>query len=59
MLVFSKPLDILAKIAIAESLRLNDLEAPQREIERQRKQDEEKFATGQKARAVNKANFRP
>jgi len=59
MIVFSKHLDILAKSATAESIRLNDLEAPQREIERQRKQVEEKFAAGQKARAANKANFRP
>jgi hypothetical protein len=59
MIIFSKRLDILAKTAIAESIRLNDLEAPQREIERQRKQDEEKLAAGQKARAANKANFRP
>jgi hypothetical protein len=59
MIVFSKRLDLLAGTAIAESIHLNDLEAPQREIERQRKQDEEKFAAGQKARAANKANFRP
>jgi hypothetical protein len=59
MVVFSKELDILAKSAIAESIRLNDLEAPQREIERQRKQVEEKRAEGQKARPANKANFRP
>jgi hypothetical protein len=59
MIVFSKQLDILAKSAIAESIRLNDLEAPQREIERQRKQVEEKLAEGQKARPANKANFRP
>jgi hypothetical protein len=59
MSIFSKRLDILAKNAIAESIRLDDLEAPQREIERQRKQDEEKLAAGRKARPVNKANFRP
>jgi hypothetical protein len=59
IIVFSKRLNLLAKTAIAESIRLNDLEAPQREIERQRKQDEEKLAAGQKARAANKANFRP
>jgi hypothetical protein len=59
MIVFSKPLDILATTAIAESIRLNDLEAPQREIERQRKQDEEILAAGQKVRGANKANFRP
>jgi hypothetical protein len=59
LILFSKRLDILAQTAIAESMRLNDLEAPQREIERQRKQDEEKLVAGQKARPANKANFRP
>ncbi len=59
MLLFSKRLDVLTQTAIAESIRLNDLEAPQREIERQRKQEEEKLAAGQKVRAANKANFRP
>lgn len=59
MIVFSKRVNILAKTAIAESIRLNDLEAPQREIERQKKQNEEKLAAGRKARTANKANFRP
>jgi hypothetical protein len=59
MLVFSKRLDVLAKSAIAESIRLNDLEAPKREIERQKKQAEEKHAAGQKARPANKVSFRP
>ena len=59
MIVFSKRLDILAKTSIAESIRLNELEAPQREIERQKKQDEEKRALGEKARPANKANFQP
>ena len=59
VIVFSKRLNALAKTAIAESVRLNDLEAPQREIERQRKQTEETLAAGQKARAANKSNFRP
>jgi hypothetical protein len=59
MLVFSKRLEALAQVAIIKAIRLNDQEAPQREIERQKKQDEEKRATGQKARPVNKANFRP
>jgi hypothetical protein len=59
LIVSSKRLGVLAKTAVAKSIRLNDLEAPQREIERQRKQDEEKLAAGQKARTANKANFRP
>jgi hypothetical protein len=59
MLVFSKRLDALAQVAIVEAIRLNAQEAPQREIDRQKQQDEEKNAAGQKVRPVNKANFRP
>jgi hypothetical protein len=59
MLVFSKRLEALAQVAIVQAIHLNDQEAPQREIDRQKKQDEEKRAAGQKARPVNKANFRP
>lgn len=59
MLIFSKRLDTLAQAAIVQAMRLNELEAPQREIERQKKQDEEKDAAAQKVRPVNKANFRP
>jgi hypothetical protein len=59
MQIFSKRLDTLAMTAIAESIRLDNLEAPQREIERQKKEDEEKFTAGRKARTANKASFRP
>jgi hypothetical protein len=59
MLVFSKRLDALAQVAIVEAIRLNKQEAPQREIDLKKKQDEEKNAAGQKVRPVNKANFRP
>jgi hypothetical protein len=59
MLVFSKRLDALAQVAIVEAIRLNEQEAPQREIDRQKQQDDEKRAADQKVRPVNKANFRP
>jgi hypothetical protein len=59
MLVFSKRLDALAQAAITRAIRLNDEEAPQREVERQKKQDQDKVAAGEKARPVSKANFRP
>ena len=59
MLVFSKRLDALAQAAIGEAIRLDEQEAPQREIERQRKQEEENRAAQEKARPVNKENFRP
>jgi hypothetical protein len=59
MLVFSKRLDPLAQAAIIEAIRLDEQEAPQREIERQKKQDEENRAVQEKARLVNKVAFRP
>jgi hypothetical protein len=59
MLVFSKRLDRLAQAAIAEAIRLDEQQAPQREAERQRKQDEENRAGQEKARLVNKVAFRP
>ena len=59
MLVFSKPLDASARAATVEAIRLDEQEAPQREIERQKKQDEEVRAAQEKARPVNKVNFRP
>jgi hypothetical protein len=59
MLVFSKRLDALARTAIVEAIRLDEQEAPQREIERQKKQDVEDRAAQEKARLVNKVAFRP
>ncbi len=55
MLVFSKRLDGLARAAIVEAIRLDEQGAPQREIERQKKQD---HAAQEKARLVSKAGFR-
>jgi len=59
MLVFSKRLDPLAQTAIAEAIRLDEQGSPQREIERQRMQDEADRAEQEKARLVNKVAFRP
>jgi len=59
MLIFSKRLEPIAQAAIVEANRLDAQEAPQREIDRKRKQDAEKKASGQKVRSTNKANFRP
>jgi hypothetical protein len=59
MLVFSKRLDALAQVAIVQAIRLNKQEAPQREIDRRKQQDDVKRAAEQKARPGNKANFRP
>jgi hypothetical protein len=59
MLVLSKQVDALAQAAIAEAIRLDEQEAPQREIERQKKEGEETRAAQEKARPANKENFRP
>jgi hypothetical protein len=59
MLIFSKRLELLAQAAIVEANRLDVQEAPQREIDRLRKQDDEKRAAEQKIRPANKAGFRP
>jgi hypothetical protein len=58
MLIFSKRLDLLAQEAMIESSRLDAQEAPQREIDRQKQQNEDKRAAEQKVRPANKANFR-
>jgi hypothetical protein len=59
MLVYSKFLDAPARAAIVEAIRLDEQEAPQREIEAQNKQDEESRVAQEKARLVNKVGFRP
>jgi len=59
MIAFSKPLDALARAAVAEAIRLDEQEAPQREIERQKEQDTKDRAEDAKARRANKPNFRP
>jgi len=41
ILVFSKRLDALARAAVVEALRLDIQEAPERELERKKKRDEE------------------
>jgi hypothetical protein len=59
ILVFSKRLDALARAAVVEAIRLDEQEAPERELERKKKQDEENRIAQEKARLANKANFRP
>jgi hypothetical protein len=59
MLVLSKRVDALAQEAIREAIQLDEQEAPQRDIERQRKESEEIRAVQEKARPANKADFRP
>jgi len=59
MVVFSKRVDALARLAIVNSIRLDEQEAPQREVARQQKEAQENRATEEKARLANKTNFRP
>ncbi len=59
MIALSKRLDALAQAANIEAARLDEQEAPQREIERKKKQDEENRAAQEGARSVNKPVFRP
>jgi hypothetical protein len=59
MIALSKRLDVLARAATAEAIRLDAQEAPQREIQRQNREEEKNRAQQEKARVANKAHFRP
>ena len=59
MVLYSKRVDALAQAAIAEAIRLDKQEAPQRELTEQKKRDEEEHVLLEKARSANKPNFRP
>jgi hypothetical protein len=59
LVVSSKPLDALARVAIAEAARLDLQEAPQRELERQQKQTEDNRLKSDTARRANKQTFKP
>jgi hypothetical protein len=59
MVVFSKRLDALARLAVVEAVRRDEQEGPQREVDRLKKEAQETHATEEKARLANKANFHP
>jgi hypothetical protein len=59
MIVASPRLEALARTSDAQALRLDDQEAPQRELERQKKEAADTHSAQEKARTVNKAAFRP
>jgi hypothetical protein len=59
LIVSSKPMDVLAQAASAKAVRLEEQEAPQREIARQKQQDDDDRALLAKARQANQAAFRP
>jgi hypothetical protein len=59
MIVTSARLEALARTAASEALRLDERDAPQREIARQKKEAADTRAAQEKARLANKAGFRP
>ena len=59
LILYSKRLDALAQAAIVDAVRLEAQEAPQRELEKQKKREDEERLVLEKARSLNKANFRP
>jgi hypothetical protein len=52
-------LDDLARKALAQGVRLDAQEAPQRELARHKKERDDGRAVAEKARVANKASFRP
>ena len=59
LVVLSKRLDVLARAAVVEGIRLDKEGAPQREIERQNREDERNRVQQEKDRLSNKPGFRP
>jgi hypothetical protein len=59
LVAFSKKLDLMASESSREADRLDKLEAPQKELARQIKQEEDKRAAQEKARLISKPKFRP
>lgn len=59
VIVTSPRLEALAHAADAQAIRLDEREAPQRELARQKKADEDTRVSQEKARITNKAAFRP
>jgi hypothetical protein len=58
MSALSKRLDGLARTARHEAIQLDKQDAPQREVERKRQQDEKDRSDQEDARALNKPTFR-
>ena len=59
LIVTDLALDTLAQKATIQALRLDDREAPQREVARMKKELDETRAAAEKARVANKKVFRP
>jgi len=59
LILYSKRLNVLADAASLEAVRLDAQEAPQRELDKQKKLDDDEHLVLEKARSLNKPNFRP
>ena len=59
LIVTEPALDALAQKAAVQARRLDEQEAPQRAIAKQKKEQEDVRAAADKARAANKDAFRP
>jgi hypothetical protein len=59
LVLYSKRMDALAQAAIVEAVRLEAQEAPQRNLDQQKKRDADELVSLEKARSVNKPNFHP
>jgi hypothetical protein len=59
LIASSKKLDLVAADASREAERLDNQEAPAKELARQMKQEEDKRAAQEKARLISKPKFRP
>ena len=58
-MLYSKRVETLAQVAIVQAVRLEAEAAPQRELDRQKKRDEDDKLLLEKARSANKPNFQP
>ena len=59
VVVSSPQLEALARTATVEAVRLDQREAPQREVDRKQKEADETRTAQEKARLANKATFKP
>ena len=59
LIVMEPALDDLARKATTQAVRLDEQEAPLREVARQKKERDEGRAAAEKARVANKGGFRP
>jgi hypothetical protein len=59
LIVTESTLDGLARKAAIQAMRLDDQEAPRREIARQKKEQDDGRSAAEKARVANKAIFKP